>query len=75
MMLPGAPHEPYAKRLPPEGGHRLQQEFVKKYLRSALQTVQAMLLAGEMEPLDAVADLALVRDRLAAALEVLEQSG
>jgi hypothetical protein len=61
--------------MPLEGGHHLQQELAKKHLRSALQTVQAMLLAGEMNPLDAVADLSIVRDRLATALEVLEQSG
>jgi acetyl-CoA carboxylase carboxyltransferase component len=60
--------------MPPEGGRHVQQELVKKQLRSALQTVQAMLMAGEMNPLDAVADLSIVRDRLATALEALEQA-
>ncbi len=75
MMYSGAPYEPYPTGMPPAGGRHLQQELVKQQLRGALQTVQAMLLAGEMDPLDAVADLAVVRDRLATALEVLEQSG
>ncbi|UCF41255.1 MAG: hypothetical protein JSW43_02675 [Gemmatimonadota bacterium] len=75
MMHSGAPYESVPLGMPPEGGRHLQQEFAKKHLRSALQTVQAMLLAGEMDPLDAVADLAIVRDRLATALEVLEQTG
>lgn len=75
MTYSGAPYEPPQRGMPLDGGRHLQQEFVKKHLRGALQTVQAMLLAGEMDPLDAVADLAIVRDRLATALEVLEQSG
>lgn len=75
MTYSGAPSEPYPRGMPPAGAEVLQRELVKKQLRSALQTVQAMLLAGEMNPLDAVADLAIVRDRLASALEVLEQSG
>lgn len=74
-MYSGAPYDPLPQGMPSEGGRHLQQEFVKKHLRSALQTVQAMLLAGETDPLDAVADLAIVRDRLATALELLERSG
>ncbi len=41
------------------------------HLRNALRVVQAMLLAGDVDPLDAVADLTIVRDRLVSALEVL----
>ncbi len=74
MTYSSAPYEPYPQGMPPEGGRHLHQELVKKHLRSALQTVQAMLLAGEMDPLDAVADLAVVRDQLATALEVLERA-
>ncbi len=75
MTYSSAPYEPHPRGMPPEAGRHLQQELVKKQLRSALQTVQAMLLAGDMNPLDAVADLSIVRDRLATALEMLEQAG
>ncbi len=68
-------HRPPPPGLPPDRSRRLEQELVKEDLRGALQVVQAMLLSGEMNPLDVVADLAIVRDRLASALEVLEQSG